>query len=655
MPRMNDRKKKKTPARRSRPASGAAAGALLIQNDPSLFTALINQSNDAIFIVDPETAAILYVNDKARSNLGYPGDVLLGMKIHEFAANVKSDQEWTAWVGRVKAAGSAFIETEQRRKDGSRLPVEVNVRFVTLAGGEFMISVARDITERKQAEKSLREERNKLEAVMSAIGDGITVQDREFRILYQNAPHREKQGDHAGEFCYRAYQHRDQICKGCLLVTCFADGRVHRRETSAVTEQGTLHMEVSASPLRDAEGRIVGGIEVVRDITERKSLEEQLLHAQKMEAVGQLASGVAHDFNNVLTAIIGYANLLQMEAKDGGPGRPYIDQVLASAERASKLTRSLLTFSRKQTMQMKALDLNGIVRGIDKLLRPLMGEDIELRTVLAASALTVMADSGQIEQVLMNLASNARDAMPQGGRVTIKTSLADIDPDEAGGQRGGRSVLLSVTDTGTGMDKETQKRIFDPFFTTKEQGRGTGLGLAMAYGIVRQHQGTIQVSSKPGSGTTFTIALPYHAAAPNPERPAVAPLPGGNETVLLVEDEAVVRRLLKLVLEYAGYAVVEAADGEEGFARFLEHQGVIRLVLTDVIMPKKNGRELYESISAVRPGIKALFMSGYSAEIMQSRGIPDQGTHYLPKPVAPDTLLRKIRTMLDEDTPDGKP
>ncbi|OGW36426.1 MAG: hypothetical protein A2010_02580, partial [Nitrospirae bacterium GWD2_57_9] len=644
---MNDRKKKKTPARRSRPASGAAAGALLIQNDPSLFTALINQSNDAIFIVDPETAAILYVNDKARSNLGYPGDVLLGMKIHEFAANVKSDQEWTAWVGRVKAAGSAFIETEQRRKDGSRLPVEVNVRFVTLAGGEFMISVARDITERKQAEKSLREERNKLEAVMSAIGDGITVQDREFRILYQNAPHREKQGDHAGEFCYRAYQHRDQICKGCLLVTCFADGRVHRRETSAVTEQGTLHMEVSASPLRDAEGRIVGGIEVVRDITERKSLEEQLLHAQKMEAVGQLASGVAHDFNNVLTAIIGYANLLQMEAKDGGPGRPYIDQVLASAERASKLTRSLLTFSRKQTMQMKALDLNGIVRGIDKLLRPLMGEDIELRTVLAASALTVMADSGQIEQVLMNLASNARDAMPQGGRVTIKTSLADIDPDEAGGQRGGRSVLLSVTDTGTGMDKETQKRIFDPFFTTKEQGRGTGLGLAMAYGIVRQHQGTIQVSSKPGSGTTFTIALPYHAAAPNPERPAVAPLPGGNETVLLVEDEAVVRRLLKLVLEYAGYAVVEAADGEEGFARFLEHQGVIRLVLTDVIMPKKNGRELYESISAVRPGIKALFMSGYSAEIMQSRGIPDQGTHYLPKPVAPDTLLRKIRTMLD--------
>ncbi|OGW46350.1 MAG: hypothetical protein A2078_01645, partial [Nitrospirae bacterium GWC2_57_9] len=638
---MNDRKKKKTPARRSRPASGAAAGALLIQNDPSLFTALINQSNDAIFIVDPETAAILYVNDKARSNLGYPGDVLLGMKIHEFAANVKSDQEWTAWVGRVKAAGSAFIETEQRRKDGSRLPVEVNVRFVTLAGGEFMISVARDITERKQAEKSLREERNKLEAVMSAIGDGITVQDREFRILYQNAPHREKQGDHAGEFCYRAYQHRDQICKGCLLVTCFADGRVHRRETSAVTEQGTLHMEVSASPLRDAEGRIVGGIEVVRDITERKSLEEQLLHAQKMEAVGQLASGVAHDFNNVLTAIIGYANLLQMEAKDGGPGRPYIDQVLASAERASKLTRSLLTFSRKQTMQMKALDLNGIVRGIDKLLRPLMGEDIELRTVLAASALTVMADSGQIEQVLMNLASNARDAMPQGGRVTIKTSLADIDPDEAGGQRGGRSVLLSVTDTGTGMDKETQKRIFDPFFTTKEQGRGTGLGLAMAYGIVRQHQGTIQVSSKPGSGTTFTIALPYHAAAPNPERPAVAPLPGGNETVLLVEDEAVVRRLLKLVLEYAGYAVVEAADGEEGFARFLEHQGVIRLVLTDVIMPKKNGRELYESISAVRPGIKALFMSGYSAEIMQSRGIPDQGTHYLPKPVAPDTLLRK--------------
>ena len=647
---MNDRKKKKTPARRSRPASGAAAGALLIQNDPSLFTALINQSNDAIFIVDPETAAILYVNDKARSNLGYPGDVLLGMKIHEFAANVKSDQEWTAWVGRVKAAGSAFIETEQRRKDGSRLPVEVNVRFVTLAGGEFMISVARDITERKQAEKSLREERNKLEAVMSAIGDGITVQDREFRILYQNAPHREKQGDHAGEFCYRAYQHRDQICKGCLLVTCFADGRVHRRETSAVTEQGTLHMEVSASPLRDAEGRIVGGIEVVRDITERKSLEEQLLHAQKMEAVGQLASGVAHDFNNILTAIIGYANLLQMEAKDGGPGRPYIDQVLASAERASKLTRSLLTFSRKQTMQMKALDLNGIVRGIDKLLRPLMGEDIELRTVLAASALTVMADSGQIEQVLMNLASNARDAMPQGGRVTIKTSLADIDPDEAGGQRGGRSVLLSVTDTGTGMDKETQKRIFDPFFTTKEQGRGTGLGLAMAYGIVRQHQGTIQVSSKPGSGTTFTIALPYHAAAPNPERPAVAPLPGGNETVLLVEDEAVVRRLLKLVLEYAGYAVVEAADGEEGFARFLEHQGVIRLVLTDVIMPKKNGRELYESISAVRPGIKALFMSGYSAEIMQSRGIPDQGTHYLPKPVAPDTLLRKIRTMLDEET-----
>ena len=657
LPLMNDQKKKR-PARRSRSSSGAPAGPFLIQDDQSLFTTLINQSNDAIFILDPEMACILYANDKACSNLGYSGDALLGMKIYEFAANVKSVQEWRDWVRQVKTAGSAVIETEQRRKNGSWLPVEINVRFVTLAGGEFMISVARDITERKRAEKILREEQNKLEAVMSAIGDGITVQDRQFRILYQNAPHREKQGDHVGEVCYSAYQHRDQICKGCLLVTCFADGRVHRRETSAVTDRGKLHMEVSASPLRDAEGRIIGGIEVVRDITQRKSLEEQLLHAQKMEAVGQLAGGVAHDFNNILTAIIGYGSLLQMNTGSDDPNRPYIDQVLASAERASKLTRSLLTFSRKQTMQLRTIDLNSIVRDINKLLRPLIGEDVELRVVLAESELTVMADGGQIEQVLMNLTSNAHDAMPQGGRITIETRLADIaeaDCETLGIERAGRYVLLSVADTGTGMDDETQKRIFNPFFTTKDPGRGTGLGLAIVYGIVSQHQGTIHVSSKPGGGTTFTIALPYYAAVPDVEPSDEASPLGGDETVLLVEDEAEVRQLLKLVLENAGYAVIEAADGEEGLARFLESQDAIRIVLTDVIMPKKNGRELYESIRAVRSDIKALFMSGYSEEIMQRRGISDQGAYYLPKPVAPDTLLRKIRAVLDDGNPDRQP
>ena len=651
---MND-KKMKAPSRQSRSSSVAPIGSLEIQNDQALFTTLINLSNDAIFIVDPETAGIMYVNVKACSNLGYSGEALLGMKIYEFAANVKSVQEWGDWVRKVRAAGSAVIETEQRRKDGSQLPVEINVRFVTFADREFMISVARDITERKQAEKILREERNKLEAVMSAIGDGITVQDRQFRILYQNVPHREKQGDHVGEVCYRAYQQRDQICKGCLLVTCFADGRVHRHETCAVTDRGTLHMEVSASPLRDAEGNIVGGIEVVRDITQRKSLEEQLLHAQKMEAVGQLAGSVAHDFNNILTSIIGYGSLLQMKTGSDDPNRPYIDQVLASAERASRLTRSLLAFSRKQTMQLRVIDLNSIVRDINKLLQPLIGEDVEFRTVLAEGELTVMADGGQIEQVLMNLTSNAHDAMPHGGRITIETRVEDIaeaDREALGIGRAGRYVLLSVADTGTGMDDETQKKIFNPFFTTKEQSRGTGLGLASVYGIVSQHRGTIEVSSKPGVGTTFTIALPYHAAVPDVEPSAESSPLGGHETVLLVEDEAEVRRLLKLVLENAGYAVIEAADGEEGLARFLEFKDDIRIVLTDVFMPKKNGRELYESIRAVRSDIKTLFMSGYSDDIMLRRGMGDQGAYYLPKPVAPDTLLRKIRAVLDDDNPD---
>lgn len=391
---------------------------------------------------------------------------------------------------------------------------------------------------------------------------------------------------------------------------------------------------------------------ILRGESERKRLEAQLQQAQRLEAVGQLAGGIAHDFNNILSIIMGYGELLLMDTKEDDPLRRHAVQILASADRAVLLTRGLLTFSRKQVIQTEPIDINETIRNAAELLRRLIGEHIELKTVIGRESLTIMADSGQIEQVLMNFATNARDAMPQGGCFTIETGRAELDPVQVrilGHGSPGKYIVISVTDTGSGMDEETRGKIFDPFFTTKEVGKGTGLGLAVVYGIIKQLNGHIDVHSIPGKGTTFNVALPA-ADAPVREK-AEAPLtlpPRGTEAILLAEDDPGVRSVTRSVLMNSGYAVLEAADGQEALEMFIRHKDEIDLVILDVIMPKKDGTAVYVEMKRIRPDIVALFTSGYPADTAGGKLNEEQASHFLPKPVPPVKLLTMVRQMLDE-------
>ncbi|MCX5885831.1 MAG: ATP-binding protein, partial [Proteobacteria bacterium] len=386
---------------------------------------------------------------------------------------------------------------------------------------------------------------------------------------------------------------------------------------------------------------------------EKARLEAQLRESHKMEAVGLLAGGIAHDFNNILTAIIGYASLLQMKMKEDDPLRPYLEQILTSSQRAASLTQSLLAFGRKQIINPRPVKANDIITKTEKLLVRLIGEDIDLKTTLTNEDTTVMADSGQIEQALMNFATNSRDAMPQGGHFMIETQRTFIDDDYVkthGYGKPGEYVLISVSDSGTGMDEKTREKIFEPFFTTKEVGKGTGLGLAMVYGIVKQHNGYINCYSEPGKGTTFKIYLLKHREAVELQETmesAAAPI-GGTETILVAEDDADARKTTRNILENFGYTILEAVDGEDAVRVFQGNRDTVKLLLLDVIMPKKNGKETYEEIRKLRPGMKALFISGYTANIIHKRGMLNQSLDFIMKPVSPTHLLKKVREVLNK-------
>ena len=386
-----------------------------------------------------------------------------------------------------------------------------------------------------------------------------------------------------------------------------------------------------------------------RDVTKRKQLEAQLVQAQKMEAVGRLAGGVAHDFNNLLTVIQGYAELLHTSLANDPERRESVFEIVRAAERAAALTRQLLAFSRRQVLEMRVLDLGTVVADTEKMLRRLIGEDVEVVVVKPATLGRVKADPGQIEQVLVNLAVNSRDAMPGGGRLTLELADATLDAAFATSHDSippGRYVVVSVRDTGGGMDAETLGHIFEPFFTTKEKGKGTGLGLAMVYGIVRQSGGYVDVASAPGAGTTFRIYLPRSdARTSSGVRPRVQSR-SGSETVLLVEDEAAVRNLARTVLERRGYAVLAAEDGAGALELVDKHPGVIHVLLTDLVMPGMNGRDLAARVRARRPAIKVVFMSGYTADVPTELGT-EGGPAFLPKPFSERALTVKLREILD--------
>jgi signal transduction histidine kinase len=384
---------------------------------------------------------------------------------------------------------------------------------------------------------------------------------------------------------------------------------------------------------------------------ERGELQEQLRQAQKMETVGQLAGGIAHDFNNILTAITGYGSLLQGKLPKEDPLRKYADHIVSASEKAASLIRSLMAFSRKQIINPQPVDVNEIIRYMERFVSNLVGEDIEFKTYLQEGPLIIMADRGQLEQVLMNLITNARDAMPCGGSIIMETKTIDITKEYSMThlfEKTGRYVCIMVSDTGQGMDEQTRKSIFEPFFTTKEVGKGTGLGLSMVYGIIKQHDGFINVYSEPSKGTTFKIYLPaVEKESVETEKPKQPLLHGGNESILIIEDDRDVLNFLKEVLNEHGYRTLTATDGEEGVKVFADNQDDIHLMLIDVVLPKKNGRESLNEIKKIRPNIKAIFMSGYTANIIHKRGILEPGIDFIMKPVMPDDLLIKVQEVLN--------
>jgi hypothetical protein len=456
-------------------------------------------------------------------------------------------------------------------------------------------------------------------------------------LIFSELMHLEDRAKDAGLF--------DQLSQG-VLMRYQADKRYTRKDGQSVC----VHLSLSGA--RQASGPGEFAIGMIEDITERRLLEAQLIEAQKMEVIGQLAGGVAHDFNNILAVIMGYSDLAMQKLGIGDTLKGYLETIRSAAERAAGLTRQLLIFSRKQTVQLVVLDLNEVIQDLDKMLRRLIDENIEMTILPGASIGRVKADSGYVGQVLMNLVVNARDAMPNGGKLTIATSNVTLDKDYARAHPGavpGNYVMFSVCDTGTGMTEEVKARLFEAFFTTKPKGKGTGLGLATCQTIVQQSSGHITVYSEMGKGTKFEIYFPrVDQPVDVASRPQTGPMPRGTETLLVVEDEPSVRHLARSVLEAQGYEVLSASNGQDALHTARDHQGEpIQLVITDVIMPMMGGKVMAEWLRIANPDLKILFTSGYTEEVITEKGSGQTGVEFLPKPYSPGTLCRKVREMLD--------
>ncbi len=617
---------------------------------------LLANVNDAIVASDASYRITAW-NPAAEALYGWKAEEVIGQPSMDMLQTEFPEAEKSRMLRLIAESGRWRGEVMQVRKDGLRIDVEEAALVLRDERGQISgyVSVNRDIGERKRAEQALHES------------------EAQYRLMFEHNPHPMWVYDHeslAFLAVNDAAMHHYGYTRDEFLAMTIKDIRPpedvprllgwlgdagpvfrasgtwrHRTKAGAIIE---VDITTHAVQFAGRPARLV----LAQDITERRKLEEQLRQSQKLEGIGRLAGGIAHDFNNLLTAIAGYAQLTEDSLGADDPRRADVEQILKATRRATDLTRQLLTFARKQIIAPRNVDLNELVRDTSNLLRRLIGEDVELVTILAPDLGLVTIDPGQFEQILMNLAVNARDAMPQGGKLTIETYNVALDAEYARHHADvapGEYVLLTVSDTGIGMSEETRAQIFEPFFTTKERGQGTGLGLAVCHGIVKQVGGNIWVYSEPGQGTTFKIYLPrtQTATAPAAREEVAVPVRGGGETILLVEDEPLVRQLALRALRAQGYVVLVADSGGVALEIARRHGSAIHLLLTDVVMPGMSGKQLAAQIAAERQGIKVLYVSGYTENTIVHHGVLEAGVMFLPKPFTPSALAGKVRAVLD--------
>jgi PAS domain S-box-containing protein len=622
-------------------------------------TQAVEQSPASVFITDLD-GKIQYVNHTFTKSTGYTSAEVIGRTPRMFKSGLTSIETYRALWDTILAGETWRGEMLNRRRNGKLYWDSVVISPVRDARGtmKHFLAVQEDITERKQSEDALLVSERRLRTLFDTVNLIVLGLDAEGRVAYANPFLLKLTGytaDQAlGSDWFERFLPVAQRPRMHSVFRELIEREFHPHyQNPIVTRTGEERMIAwHNTVVRDAQGRATGTLSIGEDITDHALLEEQFRQAQKMEALGQLAGGVAHDFNNLLTVINGYSELVMSQLDPADPMIEDLELVKRAGERAAALTRQLLAFSRKQVLQPKLLDLNLVVADVDKMLRRLIGEDIELVTVLERNLKGVRADAGQIEQVLMNLAVNARDAMRGGGKLTIETCNVELDESYAASHadaKPGQYVMLAISDTGTGMSAATQARMFEPFFTTKEQGKGTGLGLATVYGIVKQSDGHINVYSELGQGTTFKVYLPAVDAsgeriAPSQSDSATR---GGTETVLLVEDDESVRKLAREVLQRQGYTVLQARDGVEALEVCRAHAGPIHVIVTDVVMPAMGGPESAHRLKAIRPDIKVLYVSGYHDRALTGQQVLDPDVSYLQKPFTTSALARKVREVLD--------
>jgi PAS domain S-box-containing protein len=656
---------RKLPAR-SRSAKPTAE--LLLSQD------LLETLPDAIVAVD-RNGIIVQVNSQAQELFGYKRDELIGQKVEMLVPESYRPQHHNhranfAHAPKTRRMG-ADLELYGRRRNGSEFPVEISLSPVATEDGMLVLSAIRDISDRKRMAEELRraseelhrrtveqlgENRARLASIIDSSEDAIISKDLNGIITSWNrgAEHiygytsEEAIGKHIS--LLTPGDHTAEISK--ILGQIALGETVEHHESVRVTKDGRqLNVSISVSPLRDASDKIVGASVIARDITAQKRSEGQLRQAQKMEAIGRLAGGVAHDFNNILGIINACTEFLRDRIDPAAEPSLYVENIRKASERGRALTKQLLAFSRTSAIQPRVLDLNERLRDISKLLRPLLGDDVEILIVPRSASAVVEADPGQLDQIVVNLAVNARDAMPHGGKFILETGAVSFDEafaDQNQAMRPGKYILLAVSDTGHGMDEATMSRIFEPFFTTKDKGKGTGLGLATVYGIVKQSAGHILVYSEPGHGTTFKIYLPSadHKIGLGSKVEVETVGPERQATILLVEDDEIMRSLTRQLLQEHGYTVVEADDGKSALEWAESHPQPVDLLLTDVVMRRMSGPELVERLHPSRPTLKVVYMSGYTGELIAEREMLQRGITLLEKPFSRTALLNTIHATL---------